>query len=118
FDISRLKEHQSELEKQTEKLELVNNKLDSVNKELETFSYSVSHDLKAPLRALQGFSDNLHKKYIDQLDDTGVRWLTFIKSNAERMNQLIEDILSFSRINRKDVDKKDVNNNRIIKEAI
>lgn len=118
FDISLLKQQELALKKQAKKLELVNSKLDSVNKELEIFSYSVSHDLKAPLRALQGFSDNLHKKYIDQLDETGIRWLTFIKDNAERMNQLIIDILSFSRINRKDIDKKENDANRIVSEVI
>lgn len=118
FDITKLKENEHQLKKQTQSLAITNARLDSVNKELETFSYSVSHDLKAPLRALQGFSDNLQKKYKDQFDETGLRWLEFIKVNAERMNQLIVDILSFSRINRMDVKKASLDINTIVKQQI
>lgn len=118
FDITKLKENEQQLKKQTQSLAMTNARLDSVNKELETFSYSVSHDLKAPLRALQGFSDNLQKKYKDQFDETGLRWLEFIKVNAERMNQLIIDILSFSRINRMDINKTSLDINTIVKQQI
>lgn len=96
----------TELKTTSEQLASMNRRLDTANKELETFSYSVSHDLKAPLRALQGFSKNLVKNYSDSLDETGVRWLHFIQDNASRMDTLIADILSFSRIN-KAVTKKD-----------
>lgn len=93
FDITKLKNSSYQLKK-------MNDQLDAVNKELETFSYSVSHDLKAPLRALQGFSDNIVDRYSDSLDETGVRWLHFIRDNASRMDDLISDILSYSRINK------------------
>lgn len=106
------------VEKRTNDLKQSNERLASVNNELEMFSYSVSHDLKAPLRALQGFSENIQEKYKDSLDETGVRWLQYIRTNAERMDHLIRDILSFSKIGRKEVVKKIVDNNYIINEII
>lgn len=118
FDITSLKEKEEKLKQQTLELEKANTNLDNLNKDLETFSYSVSHDLKAPLRALQGFSDNLYKKYQNDLDETGLRWLTFIKVNAERMNQLILEILNFSRINRKEIQKVEVDINAIVNNQI
>jgi len=91
---------EEKVEQRTAEITAINRRLDSANKELEAFSYSVSHDLKAPLRALQGFSKNLVEKYSDSIDETGIRWLQFIQDNASRMDTLIADILSFSRINR------------------
>lgn len=91
---------EEKVEQRTAEITAINRRLDAANKELETFSYSVSHDLKAPLRALQGFSTNLIEKYEDVLDETGTRWLRFIQDNASRMDTLIADILSYSRINR------------------
>lgn len=82
--------------------------LEFLNKELEMFSYSVSHDLKAPLRALQGFSKNLYKEYADTLDETGNRWLKFINDNAHAMDVLINDILGFSRINRQEMKSQEI----------
>ena len=103
------------LEKQVQKRTA---ELQAANKELEAFSYSVSHDLKAPLRALQGFSNNVHEKYGDQLDDTGKRWLMFIKTNAERMDTLISHILSFSRLSRAEVKKESVDMNELANQMI
>lgn len=118
YDITEMKLVQQKILEQSKKLELANKKLDVVNKELETFSYSVSHDLKAPLRALQGFSKNLVSKYGDQLDETGIRWLTFIRDNAEQMDSLIRDMLNFSRINKKNLKKVDVNMTDMINQQI
>ncbi len=98
FDITKQKEA-------TQRARDTNEKLDAAIKELETFSYSVSHDLKAPLRALQGFSKNLVEHYEDSLDEKGIRWLNFIQDNAARMDILISDILSFSRINKTKIQK-------------
>lgn len=104
FDITEWRETQNLLKK----LENANAKLDMVNKELETFSYSVSHDLKAPLRALQGFSENFAEHYKDQLDERGVRWLHFIRDNAQQMDALISDILSLARISKKSLKKSTI----------
>jgi len=74
--------------------------LQAVNKELETFSYSVSHDLKAPLRAIDGFTGILIEEYKNKIDAEGQRICDVIKSSAVQMNRLIEDLLAFSHLNR------------------
>jgi two-component system sensor histidine kinase/response regulator len=68
--------------------------------ELEAFNYSVSHDLRAPLRPLNGFSQTLLDDYRDKLDEKGVRYLTRIRDASQRMGQLIEDLLALSRVSR------------------
>ena len=76
------------------------NKLQEINSELEAFSYSVSHDLRAPLRAIDGFSQALLTEYSGQLDEKMQHYLNRIKSGTARMGQLIEDLLNLSRISR------------------
>ncbi|HEY0847130.1 MAG TPA: PocR ligand-binding domain-containing protein [Noviherbaspirillum sp.] len=74
--------------------------LQAAYKELEAFSFSVSHDLRVPLRAIDGFSRMLEEDYADKLGDEGKRMIDVVRSNAQRMNRLIEDILAFSRTGR------------------
>lgn len=74
--------------------------LEASNKELEAFSYSVSHDLRAPLRAIDGFSRIVQEDYGPLLDEEGRRLLGVIRTNSQRMGQLIDDLLSFSRVGR------------------
>jgi light-regulated signal transduction histidine kinase (bacteriophytochrome) len=77
--------------------------LKAVNKELEAFSYSVSHDLRAPLRGIDGFSQALLEDCLEQLDATGQDYLRRIRSATQRMGQLIDDLLTLSRVTRSDM---------------
>jgi PAS domain S-box-containing protein len=82
--------------------------LDAVNKELEAFSYSVSHDLRAPLRSIDGFSQALIEEYAEQLDDTAADYLRRIRAATQRMGELIDDLLDLSRVTRREMRHEDV----------
>lgn len=89
--------------------------LESINQELESFSYSVSHDLKAPLRSIIGFSEILAEEYSGKkLDAEGERLIRIICENSERMRQLIEDLLAFSRLSRKEIHCQLINMDEIV----
>jgi len=77
--------------------------LEAVNQELEAFAYSVSHDLRAPLRAIEGFSGIIAEDYGAQLDAEGRRLLGVVRANAQRMSRLIDDLLSFARTGRSEM---------------
>jgi two-component system NtrC family sensor kinase len=78
------------------------------NKELEAFSYSVAHDLRAPLRGMDGFSQALLEDYADKLDDVGKQYLRYVRESAQQMGQLIDDLLSLSRVTRGDFQREQV----------
>lgn len=82
--------------------------LEAANKELEAFSYSVSHDLHAPLRAINGFTGILSQNYSKQLDEEGRRTLDFVCAEAKRMDQLIRDLLAFSRTGRQSMQCREI----------
>ncbi len=90
--------------------------LENLNRELEAFSYSVSHDLRAPLRAMDGFSQSLLRNYADVLDEQGVDRLSRIRAGAQRMAQLIDDLLMLSRISRYDVKSEEVDMGKMVHE--
>ncbi len=92
--------------------------LQTANKELEAFCSSVSHDLRAPLRAIDGFSDALLKDYHDKLDEQGQRHLQRIRNAAQRMAQLIDDLLSLSRVTRTEMRREAVNLTALAREVV
>jgi len=81
----------------------------AVNKELETFTYSVSHDLRAPLRAINGYATILKEDYAEKLDADGVIAIHAIQKNSKKMGELIDDLLAFSRLGRKAVPTSEIN---------
>ncbi|MCX5805726.1 MAG: PAS domain S-box protein [Proteobacteria bacterium] len=99
-DITERKQAEERISKANEDLMRRSLELAAVNKELEAFSYSVSHDLRAPLRAIDGFSQALLEDYHDQLDEQGQDFLKRVRTASQRMAILIDDILKLSRISR------------------
>ena len=99
-------------------LEKRSDELQAINKELEAFAYSVSHDLRAPIRHMAGFAELLQKNAGAVLDDKGRRHLGMILESAQRMGHLIDDLLAFSRIGRVETHKAMVNLEQLVQEAV
>ena len=92
--------------------------LEDMNKELESFSYSVSHDLRAPLRAVDGFARMLEEDYAERLDAEGRRLLGVVRASSRQMGQLIDDLLAFSRLGRQAIARGRVDMRRLVDEVI
>jgi PAS domain S-box-containing protein len=92
--------------------------LQAANKELEAFSYSVSHDLRAPLRTMDGFSQALLEDYRDQLPENGQRYLHTIREGAQRMGELVDDLLTFSRLSRLPLHRQTVHLTPLLQEVV
>ena len=110
-----LRNHQEHLE---ETVQHRTKELATSNKELESFCYSVSHDLRAPLRAIKGFSQILLEDYKGELDDEGKEYLSKISNNITIMTQLIEDLLMLSQVTTKEIKHDKVNLSNLANEAI
>jgi signal transduction histidine kinase len=90
--------------------------LETANSELDAFSYSVSHDLRAPLRTIDGFSLALLEDYAERLDETGKDYLQRIRSGSQNMGQLIDDLLNLSRISRRQIQRKHLDLSALVRD--
>lgn len=114
---SELISAQNQLSILNERMEEKTRELEEANKDLEGFAYSVSHDLRTPLRAIDGFSQQVLKRYEDKLDDEGKRYLNLVRDNTLKMGQLIDDILAFSRMGRLGMSMAEVNMEGLAREV-
>ena len=115
-----VEKHQQELvlKKLHYSLEQKNEELQNMNKELESFSYSVSHDLRAPLRAINGYAQMLYEDYGTGLDHEGKRLINVISNSAVKMGKLIDEMLSLSRLGHKELNKEVIDMKALTEEVI
>jgi light-regulated signal transduction histidine kinase (bacteriophytochrome) len=112
--LERLKAHAGELEGKVRERTAA---LEAANRELESFSYSVSHDLRAPLRAIDGYARMLDEDYAGRLDAEAQRLIGVVRGNARKMGQLIDDLLAFSRLGRQAAARVPVDMTRLAAEV-
>jgi PAS domain S-box-containing protein len=117
-DITDHKRREQEIQTLNVELGKRTTELEATNKELESFAYSVSHDLRAPLRHMSGFTELLQKSAGANLNDKGRRYLSIILDSAKRMGNLIDDLLAFSRISRTETHQALVSLDQLVQEAL
>lgn len=117
-DMTERKQLLDALRRHSEELELRIQEREQSNAELEAFAYSVSHDLRAPLRAIAGFADALREDYGATFDERATDYLNEISSAAGRMNHLVQDLLDYGRVSRINIPLKTVNLAAVVVEAV
>lgn len=116
-DITARKQAEDLLARQAAELQERTAQLEAANRELESFSYSVSHDLRAPLRAIDGLSLIILREQGDQFDKTSKRQFNMIRDNVQRMGVLIDSLLSFSRVQKTDISASAIDMDRLAREV-
>lgn len=101
-----------------DKLKSCLNQLEALNQEFELFSYSISHDLRAPLRAIDGYIKIIEEDYTQQFDEEGKSLLNLIQKNARKMNALMDNLLAFSRITTREIKKEPINIRELVNESL
>jgi PAS domain S-box-containing protein len=117
-DITRQKKSDFEIKELNKNLERNVAQLQLTNKELESFSYSVSHDLRAPLRSINGYAQMIQEDHAHAFNDEAKRMLNVIRNNAKKMGVLIDDLLAFSRMGRKEITRVTVEFNKLVEPII
>jgi signal transduction histidine kinase len=117
-EVEQRRHRENEIRKLNVELAERATELEATNKELESFAYSVSHDLRAPLRHMVGYSELLQRQASSSLDEKSQRFIRTILDSAKRMGNLIDDLLAFSRIGRAETKKKEVDLERLVKEVV
>jgi PAS domain S-box-containing protein len=117
-DITERKRREQEIQSLNQELAGRSRELEAINKELEAFAYSVSHDLRAPLRHMAGYTELLQKKASSIVDEKSRHYMAMILDSAKRMGNLIDDLLAFSRIGRAETQKTLVSLAQLVKEVL
>lgn len=115
---ARLEQMEAEIYLSSQKIQAVNASLQAANQELESFSYSVSHDLRAPLRAIDGFSQAVLEDYAHLLPEEGQQDLRVIRRGARKMGVLIDDLLTFSRLSRLPIHRQEVDTAALVRDVL
>jgi light-regulated signal transduction histidine kinase (bacteriophytochrome) len=111
-----LRSRDRELRTVNRELERTVREQEMLNRELEAFSYSVSHDLRAPLRSIDGFAQALREDWGDRLDETGQSHLSRVRNAAQRMGRLIDDLLKLAKLTRSQIQRSDVDLSQLVRD--
>src|ERR1700732_4616006 len=117
-NITERKRREDEIQGLNQELAKRSAELESINRELEAFAYSISHDLRAPLRHMAGYTELLQKRASSGLDEKSNHFIMMMLESAKRMGNLIDDLLAFSRIGRTETQKTQVSLDQLVKEVV